>query len=88
MMKPKGDYSRLVSAGNVGPSVNKFIVIDGHYHKSLECGDVVVMSLDVKGDNNILIRLSDMTTHKLTDSDDQYVHLEWIDESSISVLSE
>lgn len=63
-----------ISAGNVSPSTRRYEVTYPHDHKTLKIGDVVVMAETPKLEN-VLIRLTDMTLHRICDDSEQYVHL-------------
>ena len=64
----------LLDAGSVTASDIRYVVTIPHNHKTLKSGDVVVMT-ETPMRHNLLIRISDMTLHRLTDEYDQYVHL-------------
>jgi hypothetical protein len=67
-------FARQLSAGEVEPSPRRYAVAYLHAHETLAVGDIVVVSVNTKSEN-VLIRLSDMTLHEISDKNEQYVHL-------------
>lgn len=63
-----------LSAGSVEPSHKRYRVTGPPEHKTLNAGDVVVMT-QTPTLQNMLVRESDLTLHHLTDEYDQNVHL-------------
>jgi hypothetical protein len=64
-----------MNAGQIPPSMKRYIITDAHNHATLRCGDVVVMTETPTAFENVFIREPDMTLHSLRDDNDQYVHL-------------
>ncbi len=64
-----------MNAGQVAPSMRRYLITDAHDHKTLRCGDVVVMSETPRTLENLFIREPDMTLHELQDESSQYVHV-------------
>lgn len=64
----------MISSGSIEPSTKRYFVTHPHKHASLLFGDVVVM-VETPNMENVFLKVSDLTLHKLTDSMDQYVHV-------------
>lgn len=65
---------KTTHAGNVKPGPAKYLVTEPHDHEKLKHGDIVWVAEDCRF-NNVLVRCSDHTIHRLVDRNDQYVHL-------------
>lgn len=63
-----------LDAGSVAASAKRYRITYLHDHKTLRIGDVVVMTESPQLDN-LLLRVPDMTLHRLRDDNEQYVHM-------------
>lgn len=68
------DCKPWVDAGMVPPSMTRWIITHPHAHKTLQRGDVVVMT-ETPTLENVLLREPDMSLHALQDEHGQYVHM-------------
>ena len=69
-----------LDAGSVPPSRKRYVITWPHDHATLAAGDIVVL-VETPLQQNLLVRISDMTLHCLKDSQEQYVHLIELDDN-------
>lgn len=67
------ETSELISAARIAPDDGQFyrVAVFGD-HKTLKVGDVVVMRQTPRNDN-VFVRLSDLSVHSISDKLDGYV---------------
>lgn len=74
-----------IDAGCIAPSCKRYEVILPHKHMTLEAGDIVIMT-ETPDLDNLLLREKDMTLHRLSDQDGQYVHIALAEQPNKAIM--